>query len=607
MAASSLRRDPRPKRGGYLALPALLAGLLVHGPAYGQTAHCGTAAFLGSAGRAKAAMRPAAKRSAQAQPLYRTLETARFSLHYALLGVHQARLGAEDAALRLAIDSVEASLPAGLAGRARESAVYAGLEAVSAPPPAYIAVAAEYLESAYREYVVNLGMKAPGANVPSVYFGAPARGGRYPIDFADIVTAMREVAPNERVNPETYALTFRPSEGGMLIENDFLYSLGLDASGRSRGMDTIRSCSPQSCSEGGNLIHNYAIDWQAGLKVTCFHEFYHSVQFAYTPDPDFHVWYETGAVGMEERFAPEVDDYLQYMSGFLGNLSSVSMFDYPAFSWNSQYGNGVFHLFLARELGNDFDVAVWRRLEANGNNLRDALSRVIASRGETVASVYSRFAAQLAFSGTEARPPFPLFSPDIPFWPALPRRNVDLRSQAVYQTGPQPPMSILALRISGADGLDRKLLVDDTGMTPVIAALGSDTSRVEFPREDVIDLGLPDQPGRENLVMLANASLEEPAQAEIRELISVVSERLFAYPNPCIRSVSGRRILFSRPARSAAIGIFGESGGLVRSLEFSADSTLWKWNLRDTRNRPVPPGLYYYRETGGTLTPLLIR
>lgn len=607
MAASAPSRARRPKHSGYILLPALLAALLADRPAHGQTSHCGTAALMGSAGRAKSALRPAAKRAAEAPPAYRSLVTDHFSLHYSLLGAHQARTGPEDGALLRAVDSLYAALPAALAGRARDSAVYAGLDAVSAPPPAYISQAAEYLESSYREYVVNMGMKAPRVDVPSVYYGARPRGGRYLIDFADVVPAAREISPNERVSPETYALTYRPSDGGMLIENDFRYRTGLDDSGRISGGDTIKSCSPQTCSQGGDLIHNYAIEWVAGLKVTCFHELYHSVQFAYTPDPKFHVWYETGAVGMEERFAPEIDDYLQYMSGFLANLSSVSMFDYPDLSWNSQYGNGVFHLFLGRELGEDFDVAIWRRLEVNGNNLKDALSRVMEARGTTLASVYSRFAAQLAFSGTTDLPPFPLFSPDMHLWPKLPRQNVDLGSREVFQTAPQPPLSILALRITGADGLDRKLLLNDTGITPVIAVLGSDSSLVEFFPNGDVDLELPDQPGRENLVLLANASLEESAQAEIKNLVSVASDRVFAYPNPCIRSVSGKRLLFSRPRRSGTVDIFGESGGLVRNLEFSVDAPLWKWDLKDARNRPVPPGLYYFREAGGALSPLLIR
>src|SRR6185295_2665464 len=92
--------------------------------------------------------------------------------------------------------------------------------------------------------------------------------------------------------------------------------------------------------------HDYSQEWDIGLKVTLSHEIYHVLQFGYTPTTysSFHAWYELSAVGMEERLAPEVDDYFQYLPFVLSRHQSVSLFTPPAFIEN--YGNGIFHQFL---------------------------------------------------------------------------------------------------------------------------------------------------------------------------------------------------------------------------------------------------------------------
>jgi hypothetical protein len=587
-------------------LPASLIALGLHAA---HAAGCGTdAVFRARAAHARlpaAAANALGLRARASSPLpCRTLETDHFLLRYSLRGLHRVKFLPEDSALARAKDSLYASLAASPAA-ARDSAVIAGLDRAAAPHPAYARAMADFFESGRAYYVDHLGMKSPECTGPSAFFRAPPKPGKYAVDIADAYPAGR--AAGQGVLPQTYGLTLRPFEGGMIMENDFLWDSRLDPTGEFPVGKPLQSCYALPCT-GANLIHDYGAEWRAGLKVTAYHELYHAVQLTYTPSPaEYHVWYETGAVSMEERNAPEVDDYLQYLPGYFAALPSASMFDYSDLGdENPRYGNGIFHMFLGWKLGEDFDADVWAMLEKNGNDLRDALPRVIAARGFPTRKVWSEFAAQLAFSGTSAHPPFAPFSPDIPRWPKPSPQDLDLQSAATLQTGSQPPFSIKTLRMSGAAG-GKALIPKDTLLAAVFASLAADTGAVAFPAGAAMALEWPALAGSERILMLANASRDKPLGADIRPLFSIPSARLFAYPNPLKRSGGGERLLFSRLPAAASLRIIAENGSLVRELAFTPDSLLWFWDLRDQKERPVLPGLYYYGNVESGLAPLIVR
>jgi len=281
----------------------------------------------------------------------------------------------------------------------------------------------------------------------------------------------------------------------------------------------------------------------------------------------------------------------------------VGMFNYPLrLSW---YGNGIFHVFLNQVLGEGFDVAVWERLAENGNDIRDALSRVGAAKGKSLRQLYADFAAQLAFSGQPVRPPFQPFSPDMPRWPSLQTRALNVSSPDPFQTPAQLPMTINAWQISGASGSGKSVLVQDTGLVPVLAFSGPDSSLGGPLSGTTAKLDFADAPGRVNLLLLANGSTTQSWSAQILVLQSVVSSRLIAYPNP-LRDGSAARLYFSRLSHASDIRIFSESGSSVRSLSFTPDSTLWSWDLKDGKGGSAKPGVYYYSENGGPVAPVLL-
>lgn len=583
--------------------PILLVSFLMSAPlatVLAQSPHCGTGLWMERQLEARKTLKRAAgAKSAAALKPIRLLETPHFLIHYVMRGPNRVKLLPEDQALAALVDSLFASLPGSVQGDAADSTVYARLNARDAGHPVYIRTMAEIFENAHRYYVDTLGMRTPSETSPtSFYYSAPAKPAvKYPVDVVDIGTA--EPSFNGQ---EIYALTYPTGYGGMLMENDFLFNTDMGKDGFPTG-DSISS------RYQGRLVHNYAAEWVLGLKVTCYHEYYHSVQFAYTPkEQRFHLWYESSATGMEERKAPEVNDYLQYLPAYMDDLGERGMLAFPE-GGLSRYGNAIYYVFLSKELGEDFDVRIWNRLVENGNRIEEALTSVYASYGKSSPEVYARYGAQLAFSGTDAANPLPAFSPDIPLWPSLLRDSVDLRSPSTFASNRRhPPMSILAVALQGSGGSGKALFLSDTALRTVVARLLPDSSILEFSRAKTVPLDIRGAGGEVIAVIVNGTQDRNAAPLEIRILTSRLDTAVYAYPNPLNQDAGEGELLFSRLAnRTASVQVYGESGTMLRTLAFSAVNGLWSWDLTDVKGRKVKPGIYYYRVDSGRLKPILIR
>ena len=585
-----------------IASGILLCSLLIAATVGAQepSSHCGTALWMAQRERARPhagiSQSPSEARAARlakqaaGPPVYRTLTTDHFSLHYVLRGINRVKTVAADAPLLHARDSLYALL-----GDSADAAVYSRLDAMGAAHPAFVTTLADYLEEARGYYVGTLKMRAPVSGSASNYYQAPPDAARIPVDVADVGTA----EPDFKTRP-IYALTYPAGYGGILFDNDFLYNSKLPANGIPAG-DAIVSM------VGDKLIHDYSQDWAAGIKVTCFHEFYHAVQFTYTPNPvGFHVWYEASAVGMEERNAPEVNDYLQYVRYLFSALKNESMFEYDPYGL-ATYGNGLYHMFLTQELGADFDVGVWTRLAANGNDLKAALAAAYAVKGKVSREVYARFGAQLAFSGTTAKMPTTPFSPDIPIWPVFPADSVDLGETAGFVSATLPPMSMQAMKLAHAAASGKSLVLKDTVLSPVFLRLPGDSGSVTYPGLGNVPLSSLGADGPPLMLLLANGTQDRTGSGSIRVNQSRADTAVYAYPNPVNAGAAFGELDFSRVTRAVTVEVFAEDGRLVRSLDFDPATDLWSWDLADGAGSKLKPGLYYYRAGAGTLQALYLR
>lgn len=524
-------------------------------------------------------------RTAAASLSGRTVLTPHFAVHYTVApNLHRVRWTPEDAGLRAAVDSVLAALPEGLSGYQRDSALHAELDAADAPHPLYARRAAAYFERAW-VYYDSLGMRMPGYASTSTVFTASGQG-RYVVDIADMNAGAGTRGPN-------YGVAYSPSRGGsVVIENDFLY----DAAYTS-GTDTVTG-SPLQVHLAGQL-RNYHTEWDMGLKVTAVHELYHSVHFAYTPSlpSPRHAWYEISAVGMEERLAPEVNDYFQFLPFVVPHNHTVN----PLAPFNGAaqgYGSGIFHMFLSHARGTDFDKHVWERLDENGNNLPDALVHMAGSQAAWD-SLFNAYAAAMSLAGAPAAVESPLaYTPDMAQWP---RPRFDTVNAAAISELNVPPGTFRIVHPPAAGGAWAALpgfsgawRIDSAGMNALFLA------------GEAVHLQGPGAP-----VLAAGNSAFAGGAARVLSLAPIASG-LAAHPNPASRME--QTIRFSAPETdfTDSLIIITESGRRVATL--APDSagagagfgSYWRWDLKDPENRTVSPGIYLYRAPGLDTRPLLI-
>jgi len=329
------------------------------------------------------------------------------------------------------------------------------------PHPSFVIKMAEYFELAWEEYVDSLGMKVAMTEYPSRFYDIPVTTGKYQVDVVDISEA------ENYHTQEVYALTYPPGLGeGIVMENDFLYNFNFSSSFPDyRPITSVYNRGPEP-----QLI-DYSIDWQKGLKVTAVHEFYHSVQYAYTPDFvdfDYHFWYEASATGMEEHLATEVNDYLQYLPDIIDKHRTSSL-TRDCGSCLEIYGNGIFFTYLTYTLGNGFDKGIWENLEAK-MNLENAMESVFAESNGSMAELYPGFVGPIVFARSESPNPFELYSSDIHRWPALSRLELDhenLESVSLKL----PPLTYAAYDIKIGNSTRKKKVEFTKGESVNIAAV----------------------------------------------------------------------------------------------------------------------------------------
>ncbi len=529
----------------------------------------------------------------------RTLESEHFAFNYTLGGINGAKIVDEDAGLVVLIDSLFAkhqSLPAG----SRDSAVYADLDQVGAPHPRFIEKQRQYFEQAWGYYVETLKMKAPKTRLSSFRYRVrkPASG-KFAVDIGDIGTLYPDF-----YGSETYGITYPPPDLSIAMENDFIYSAYLDSQGRVAGS------SIQSRLQG-KVIRDYPVEWELGIKVTAFHEFYHAIQFSYVPFPSggYHSWYEISAVGMEERLAPEVNDYLQYLPCIFANHAKTSMIPGPrqppaGCNQYPVYGHGLFHMYLGWALDERFDVAVWDRLGKNGDDLPGALGVMLSQYGSSLTQVYPEYASHLIASREDIPEPLPLFSDDVAQWPRHPVRVLDLGPMsALPYRQTLPPLAFEAIRLDEGDGMALAATLESDSAVGILLLAGGDSSQFIHPGGLHFSIARAKPPLSKRYLIVANASLSESAAFSLM----AIPPGFFAYPNPVTRARGA--LQFALPFDHTfpfTVDLLAENGKAVRSLTFTSNQEEIKWDLRDGAGKAVAPGVYYYRLDNKPLVPVLV-
>jgi len=535
----------------------------------------GQAASVSALARAQAATRPG-----------RTYLTPHFALHYTLAPTVNRPLWSsqpEDATLKARVDSLLATLTAHPEAQ-RDSLLHARLDALGAGHPRYVVQAGAYFELAWR-YYDSLGMRMPDSSPSRTYKVPPS--GRVAVDIADIGTVTSYNGPY-------YGLAFPPENGqasSLLIENDFLYNAAYNAgTGRSTGTP-IRSL------HEGRTYRDYSSEWEAGLKVTAVHEFYHAVQYQYTPSlAGYHAWYELSATGMEERLAPEVNDYFQYLPYALPRNHNTPL---TTFGTLANYGNAIFHIYLTQKLGEDFDVTMWEHL-AETNILTQAWVKTAGSQ-EAWDDLFGDYAAALSLAGTPGATGSPLaFSPDMAQWP-VPFFDVVPPSGSAQLD--LPATTFRLVRPSGA-GAGLATLVGFTDSRRVDSA----ATCYQLTTLNSAAVNIADAAGATR----STAVFAHPGFTGNRNVL-LSKPGLTATParNPIIRNQGPMFLLAPSGGTQDSLRVVAESGRRVATVPVDTSGMFWSWDLKDAQvpdanARTVPAGLYWLRAGNRPPAPLLV-
>jgi len=284
--------------------------------------------------------------------------------------------------------------------------IYYTLQGVHAvKTEAYIDSLAKYLEDAYSLHKDILGMGDIRGRIRTIHYQKDVPVGFYPVEVID--TGM--LRGYEGDYADTYGLIPPPLNSQstqVIIENDFLR--GADCTGKLSTIPFTSAATGYNYSEPDK--------WHLALKVTTYHELYHSFQLYQTRLTDHSIfWAEASATGVEEIAAPSIDDYINYLEPYNPRTIDNSKGGYD---WASLY------LFLYSELGPRFDSYIWKHYAASPREgFAIQLAKHANSIGKNVEDLFHKYAAFMFFSGQRAQYlPDSLKSSttvlnDLPAWP----------------------------------------------------------------------------------------------------------------------------------------------------------------------------------------------
>jgi hypothetical protein len=261
--------------------------------------------------------------------------------------------------------------------------IYYTTEGLHATSESYVDSLIEYLHQAYELHTKFLGMDSILGAARTYFYQQRVQRGFYPVEVVDLGA---EDTDNCGVLGAVFA-PLRNSETATQIamENNFIYDAYCYGYGNP-----------------GDSMADYP--WNVALKLTVFHELYHSFQAAYTPIADNTIfWAEASATGVEEIGMPEVDDYINYLFyNFHNNLPVGISIDSLSKS-QYYYGYASLYLFLFSELGAKFDRAIWSNFSKNpSDKFSMQLARLADSLGYDPEELFNEYAKRLFYSGSRA-------------------------------------------------------------------------------------------------------------------------------------------------------------------------------------------------------------
>ena len=378
---------------------------------------------------------------------------------------------------------------------------------------------------------------------------------------------------------------------------------------------------------GGNTTHSYLeldnnytdliysqTSGLDALHVTVAHEFSHGIQFGYYQGNDGVWWQEATSTWMEEVAYPEVDDYLQYVSSFLGypekSLDSGNRFS----SDFHIYGASIFAHFLDQRYGRYLIRTIWEELGRRANAHLENFDYVIRQEGKgDLAETMSEFALWNYFTGPRHRQGY---YHEGDKYPAVRLRDIHIDTNApkslVKHSDEVDHMASTYLHLqprleSGGVTLDFQKERGQWNRQLILASLDT----VEIRPVSTTSIQIPGWDRYEDIVLvlteidLSGFAYEYALSVEYDpDLIDAPApeDLRFAqnFPNPFRPEVHLRTVFsfdLDRPSSDTRLSIFTTDGRLVRRYDLgrlAARTYTRTWDGRNADGELVGSGIYYY-------------
>lgn len=248
--------------------------------------------------------------------------------------------------------------------------------------PDFVDSAAYYMDAAYRFCIDTLGYRSPPRDyvdssawdvylvqlgrVPGFYFNDRDLGqfGWYGATYAE------DLIP---LHCGGYAST-----GFIFLDNDY------------SSQDSIGTAVRRATYSDTGIV---------ALKITCYHEFHHLVQYGYFygASPAF---YEMTSVWIEQRAFPTITNYTQYVRRLFANPTLYCLSCDR--SIEGSYGYSIALRYLALQLGDDLIRAWWENI-GQCSPPPIALDSAVALRGHSFTDLWCRMLPWLYWTGSRAR------------------------------------------------------------------------------------------------------------------------------------------------------------------------------------------------------------
>lgn len=466
--------------------------------------------------------------------------------------------------------------------------IYYVLEGPHATTETFIDTLATDLEKAWDFYVSKLRYLKPIAADTTWHYQKASHVELFPVEVLDLSLVRNNGSLFQGYCEGCMGFVFAPGANAqatqIFIDNDFYYPTSSSAILQS---EFDASCTypeadvPQSNSFNEKL---YPVEFGDGIRVTVFHEFYHTLQFAYTEVFDSY-WFEASATAFEEITAPDINDYWSYLpSLFSANLKSFTEIEsYPIALWG---------LYNDKEFGRDFDKKIWERFSKDSDrSFEDVFAEELNSRKLNPDSAFQNFISRLFFSGDRASflDTADWITDDAAEWSASPQLLAATTKSVELEF---PAFAYYRIRLDSLPDLSNfqgKASVAFYGKKQKAQFVSLDTASFTSLAADISSA--------ENAVLILSRLRDSSSTVPVQDSLPMRS-----YPNPW-RGESP--LCFAGlPDSKKFIEIRTRVGKLVKRYNYTA--SLFCLDADEVKSR-LAPGLYYFRAgTSHKLKPFIV-